>query len=492
MVVFFALFAFGDQTRLSNYNFLTPYSHAATHGFALNLAVIAALVALARGGRLAWACVAGACAGLTALTKPEMFLAAALTLAVGLPLVLWTRRESLRRSAAVLTASVSTMLLAPAAVFGLLATRVPFPDLMRGSIRGYEMALDPAIRDMTFFREGFGSEFVSRNAMKLLTHACLYGQMLLPAAMLGVLARRVGAWKKTLIVASILAGAAMLWLVLQPAPAKTWREFGRGVPTVVVMIAVASFVELWRRRTRDEKTTVPIDAVGRVLLSLFAVAMLLRMALSFRVYQYGFVQAAPAGVLCTVALVGWVPNLVRRAGGVAWLPRMAALGAIGGVTVVALRTQKMVLDERLTPLATAAPGDAMLVPARRGDAINSLLDELRRRARPGDTLAALPEAGMINFLTRRPNPTPYELLNPVGLIWAGDERRVLDAFARRPPNWIVIVHQPSPTFGSEFFGRGHGKTILAWINDNYDAVWRAGDEPNVPDSTFGIKLMRRR
>jgi hypothetical protein len=71
------LCGFAQLVSAGSFNFVAPYSHEATHGFALAAAAVLASLLLLATGRLRWAAMTGLCAGLAFLTKPEQFLAGA-------------------------------------------------------------------------------------------------------------------------------------------------------------------------------------------------------------------------------------------------------------------------------------------------------------------------------------------------------------------------------------------------------------------------------
>ena len=98
---------------------------------------------------------------------------------------------------------------------------------------------------------------------------------------------------------------------------------------------------------------------------------------------------------------------------------------------------------------------------------------------------------MINYLTRRPNPTPYEGVNPTEMLAYG-ETNVLEAYARHSPDYILLVHRDTSEWKAGYFGAepGYGHEMMQWIRANYSPVWLLGHEP-FQTNLFGIKLLRR-
>ena len=110
------LFGFSQYVSVGNYNFICPYSHEATHGMALSVAMLVCLrSAFADRRRIAWA-LGGVCFGLTLLTKPEIGLAAAAAAAAGIGGVwLTARRQDVLRGALLFAGSA----MVPAILFFL-------------------------------------------------------------------------------------------------------------------------------------------------------------------------------------------------------------------------------------------------------------------------------------------------------------------------------------------------------------------------------------
>ena len=96
--LFLIYFAFSCAARITNYNFLTPYSHAMTQGFALCLGIVFCLDRFARSGSMRSVATGGFLTGLAFLTKPEICLAATAALGFGLAAAIWVRRSRAPRS----------------------------------------------------------------------------------------------------------------------------------------------------------------------------------------------------------------------------------------------------------------------------------------------------------------------------------------------------------------------------------------------------------
>src|SRR6185503_18807584 len=103
-VVFMITFAFGQFTRIADYNWLCPYSYELVHGTMCAVAGLWCLDRYHRTRRIAWIAGTGFALGLVVLTKAEPLFAAVPAVAVGLVLTLVAERPDARRTVTLLAA----------------------------------------------------------------------------------------------------------------------------------------------------------------------------------------------------------------------------------------------------------------------------------------------------------------------------------------------------------------------------------------------------
>jgi len=118
-----------------------------------------------------------------------------------------------------------------------------------------------------------------------------------------------------------------------------------------------------------------------------------------------------------------------------------------------------------------------------------MLQEISTRVDPNATLAVLPDGVMLNYLSRRANPTPYIVLVPTEVAYFGEDR-ILAAYEAHPPDYIVLVHKDTSEYGVQFFGRDYAQRIAAWIRAHYQAAVLIGAPP-LHDDRFGLLLLKR-
>jgi hypothetical protein len=263
----------------------------------------------------------------------------------------------------------------------------------------------------------------------------------------------------------------------------TWPDVLRPLPLLIGMLALLG---TWKQLRADGQGRDG-DPTLHVALWVFAGLLLAKIGLRVRLDQYGFALAMPATLLCVVALLHALPRWVAARGGEAGLARTGALGVLLALLLSLLPISAAHFALRDRPLAEG--GDAFLTDPR-APILQSALDVVAHRP-AGDTLAVLPEGVMLNYLTRRENPTGHINFMPPELTIFGEEE-MLAAFRAEPPTLIALVHKDTREYGVGFFGQGYGTKLYGWVRRNYRPLALFGDPPLRDGSRFGIQLLERR
>lgn len=121
--------------------------------------------------------------------------------------------------------------------------------------------------------------------------------------------------------------------------------------------------------------------------------------------------------------------------------------------------------------------------------VNEAVQYLREHAKPTDTLVAIPDGSLLNYLPRLRSPVRYHNFLPPELVMFG-EQNMLEALARDPPDWIVLIHADTAIYDARFFGRDYGRRIGSWIHEDYRQVHQIGALP-FTGRKFGVLLLRR-
>ena len=200
--------AFGVDTGLTNYNFLTPYAHGMTHGLLLCLLVVLAVLRLHQNRRPLDAMWVGLTTGLAALTKPEICAAAVVAAMVGMLAVLISEASSNRRWRFI-AMSVAAALIPPLGALLLLWTAMPFKTAYEGVLGGWQHIGKPYVIHTPFYRDGLGIDFTRRSVEKLFRYSCLYCQFALGLGLVGLAMRRR---PKLSVAAGVVAGIGLFIL----------------------------------------------------------------------------------------------------------------------------------------------------------------------------------------------------------------------------------------------------------------------------------------
>ncbi|MBI3319024.1 MAG: hypothetical protein HYZ89_00325 [Candidatus Omnitrophica bacterium] len=262
-----------------------------------------------------------------------------------------------------------------------------------------------------------------------------------------------------------------------------WLDALRPLPLVLCMLGISFFMRVLRWRRQPENAQ---QAWLPLLMVIFSLTLLGKMILHARVYHYGFALAIPATLVFVVALMSWIPAWITKHGGAGWVFRSTALSVLLVAMTAHLTIMNAWLHQKIYQVSTGP--DAFWADAR-GVFVNTALEEIARRVEPTQALAVLPEGAMLNYLSRRPNPSPFSRIVPSLLVWWG-EKEAIASFQAHPPDYIVLVHRDTAEDGFRFFGRDYGQRLYAWIQEHYRAVKLIGAPP-LQDDQFGILLLQR-
>ncbi len=471
---FLAAFGFAQIIPNGNYNFAAPFAHEATHGIILTTLMVFALLRAAqrRSGR--WAVAAGLALGATCLTKPEVSVAALATalawVAMEIRLAAGSRGRALGRTLQFGAGATLALGLGWACV-GLFAGRAALAEAFFGYWR---LALDRRVFDMPFYRAGMGLDRPVLNV----------AFMLLVSAVLAL-----AAW--VIYRLAILRGRGYLALYAV-ALLLPWGLAGACLLPAVLYILFKALSALRSNSPRGDEPAARIW----VLWSVFALALLPKMLLAPRIFHYGFYLGMPGFLLVAVYLTHHLPESLPLPVPSKLLFRsLMAEFLLLGMLRLTLTSQFFFYARKTAAIGRA--GDRIRVFDSRLDprtgAVQGLLGEIERTTKPGATLAVFPEGVMLNYLSRRANPSRYINFAPL-VLHAYGEASVLADLERKPPDYVILFHRDTTEFGAGLFGRdpSYGRRILEWIERDYIAVWQTGSPPLQEPAQFGAKLLKRR
>ena len=476
-LLFLLIFAFGQYTPGSITNYIAPYTPEIVHGLAFGLLGVHFASRTARSGRSADAALAGLFAGLSFLTKAEVSLAAGGGAAAGVALALLGQRGRQRDAAALVAPFAAGFSAPPSLTFLIFLRWMPPVEALRAALGPWPFVFSGAFTGVPFFRWVAGTDDVGGNVATLL---------LWTAGLLAVLggaafwAGRLGPRKGQggFYAAAGLLVAGLSTTIRDPL----WLEISRPLP-----LLLAAAIVLETARVRRAGWTPDERALCRIPLAIFAVLLLLKTPLASRLYHYGQFLSMPGFLYGAGFVASAIPSAIDRRGGTGRAFRRLAVAVLLLVAAAALFWTHAFRADKSCHVGS---GPDRFDADVRGCFLEEARATLARAARPGDTLAVLPDGLLLNVLTGLPPPTRFGTLMPIEARVFG-EAAILRAFEERPPDWVVLADKDTSEYGARYFGRDYLAPLGRFLSARYRPVARWGDEP-FTGGDFGVKLLKRR
>jgi len=486
-LVLLGVFGFSQYVGVANYNYVTPYQHAETHGLALSIAMIAAISRYLASERIGWLVLAGICLGLVFATKAELLLAAAAACGLGWVFVFASRPISARSALRLAGVFAFACLLPVAAFFVFLALQMPAAAALEGLLGNWRYLGAGTLAD-PFYRLVLGLDDIPGNLwLAFGMFGGVVGFAALGLAADHLLRRAPGpqaAWGAAVGVSVFLA------MTLLPA-AIPWMEVARALPLTSLLV-VAALVGFCLRRRREREALVRWAPLA--LLAVFALVLLGKMILHARFFHYGFVLAMPATLILVACLVHLGPAAARARLGGSGVFRIMSLAAIASGVFFMFRWSDAIYARK--DFVVGEGSDAIVVEGPvyepRGQVVSAALQRLETAMHPEATLLALPEGASLNYWLRRTNPTRYNLFLPVEIKAFGGDEVMLQDLRAHPPDFIALIQRDHTEFGVGPFGIDprNGRGIMNWVAGTYRRIDRIGAEP-FRNRGFGIVILRR-
>jgi 4-amino-4-deoxy-L-arabinose transferase-like glycosyltransferase len=491
------VFAFSHYTDYGIFNYVTPYCQEIYHGLILSVAAIALLGRWVATQKKSAVLAAGFCFGLVFLTKPEVFLALAATVLACL-LLAWRLTGKLKTA----VNGLGLMALAaaiPFAAFLIYFLRfADFQQSLKWTCWAWMPVLTTKAMDSPLFRWCLGMDTPGFHIARMFGDYVGLGAIIFLGALFFRRRRSSGRDAVVfLLVAAPLAGLAW-WF--------DWVECAHSLP--LLCLTTLAYL-LWRARRNGWNPS----AIFMTLWSVFSLVLLAKLGLYSRIWHYGFALAMPAFLTALYLLLYLTPEFLQRFDVPKNLWRsLACILLLTGFTQLILVSkgvyqQKTVsVGEGSDKLWTFGPEFA---PTRVRSGQTTETGFIKGQTRPAgllmgqallwlqantpsnSTLAVLPAGVMLNYMLRRPNPTPYMRWNPPELAVFG-QSNMNRAVQQTKPDYIVLLGVDTTEFGPHFFGDtdAFGRELLQWINQAYQPVCVFGHNWQ-KDGEFGIEILKR-
>jgi len=483
------VFAFQHFLLVGNYNYVTPYCHEVFHGLVLSIVVVMWLSDWVEKRQIRFAVAAGFGSGLVFLTKPDVFLALAVCVAAAFFVVCFSHQRTgfaAKSLAAFLTAG-----LIPLLAFFALFLRV---EDWRTSTQSVVSAWVPlwhtsVVRDL-YYQGCLGLDTPLLHLEKM----AAYFIFIVAVTMIYALAFRGDVesrfkWIKSPRIVLLLLVSPLLIL----AAVLSWMDCGRALPLLGLCTCVLLAVNYQRAAAKPA-------AIFPLLWNVFGLVLLAKLGFFTRIWHYGFVLAMPAFAGTVYLFVWLLPLLLEQKYRVRFhlFRGTASLVLMIGFVHLFLRSESYYLRKN-TPVGHGGDKimtyDSSVNPFH--DNVQLALSWIQKNVPPDATLAVLPEGAMINYLSRRVNPTPCPVWLPPEMEVFG-QTNMAAAFQKHSPDYVVLLERSTAEYGVGYFGYypRYGTKLMQWIEDHYDRVYPAPDPaakfPSGNQPFSELQILKRR
>lgn len=482
---FLMVFAFSQYTGISNYNFVCPYSHEITYGLFLFFAALWVFKKYLAGQKITHAALIGFLAGLIFLTKVEIFIAGFPAILFGLFFMFKKLKPA--RPAKHILFLICFFFLPVIAFFIYFSLHMPVNAAYQALIGSYKNIFVGALTDNIFYLRISGLDDPLRNVQLIAQYTFGYLLLILFTGFIAYLVD--GAMKKKRLYGAIiiLSAVLLLSLFLWSSPIN-WLEIAKPYPVFIFLL----FTFLTFRLIREaHNATALAQGLPFCMLTVFSLLLLFKMLLNVHLYHYGFALAMPAALVMTCLMLHHLPRLISR-----WGNKNAAVGLMGVFIFFTLlfyfHYTKSVYHMKNYPVAGERDKFYTFDTAflEHGAIVNKTLEQINVFIPENETFIVLPEGVMLNYLSRRNNPSRYFEFTP-NFVEAIGEEQILNALSRNAPSFVILADKDTSEHGARYFGKDYALNIYSWITGNYDKVQTIGQEP-LAGKGFGFIIARKK
>ena len=471
------VFAFSEFGVAGNFNYIAPYSHDVLHGLVLSVMAIALLHEWIRRGKIIIVTGVGFSAGIIFLTKPDIFMA--LMSAVFGAFVLFCLRHGKRNFAKSL-AFFALAGIIPSLFFFLLFLREEgWRESLRSVVFGWLPLFQGTVTKNWFYLSGMGLDQPATNLCTIIIYfIAVFLVVVFYTFVLRWLRKVKWKWHEWLTILLVLVSPLLAWAFYFD-----WLQCGWPLPLLCLSTCI---LIIWSYKTLESPPVFPL------LWSLFALALLAKLGLHPRIFQYGFALAMPAFVTSIYLLLWLLPKLSEIKWGISPLQFRLVTGLVLLIGFGNLFNQSLWFYEKKTQ-AVGAGGDEVVTYGLshvNTQIISAALQWTQKNVPHDATMAVVPEGVMLNYLTRRVNPTPCLFWDPNVMTIFG-QARMTAVFEKNPPDYIFIIARNFSDFGLGSFGSSpdFGLDLMQWIQANYQVQILFGNEP-LNGGLFGIEILK--
>jgi hypothetical protein len=484
-VCFLVIFAFSQYTGIANYNFVCPYSHEITYGIFLFFVTLFIFRKYTADPKIIYASLIGFLLGLIFLTKVEIFVAGFISALFGLITVFWLMPPPHPKKH--LFFIIFFFLLPVLAFVVYFSFHMPLADALGSVMASYKNVFIGELAGNIYYRRLAGFDEPFQNIGLMIISTVVYLIYFIFAGFVAYVFTRLTK-RKPLYGAFILVAAALIMILTASIFTISWIDMARPYPVFIFLFLACLIFNLMMKR--KDKTFI-VQNLPFILLVIFSLFLLLKMILNVHFYHYGFALAMPAALVMVILMLYYIPDFISRHGN-----KIVVICFSGFFILLTLlfyfNYTGNVYERKTYPVASGP--DRLLTFSEKmfsyGPVINKTLAYIDQSMTPNDTFIVMPDGIMLNYLSRKNNPSRYFEFTP-NIVEAIGEENIIHEISMNPPSFIILSKKDTSEHGARFFGADYALNIYSWITDNYDKVFTEGDGTLTGDDC-GMTVYKRK
>ncbi|MBW1858764.1 MAG: glycosyltransferase family 39 protein [Deltaproteobacteria bacterium] len=485
---FIILFAFPRYFPVLNDNFVTPYSHAATHGIALSFLAFFFLSLYLSKGRIVYAYLCWFVGGLVLLTKVEIFVGLFASMVVTWAWILRTEKPQ-ANIIAIRSITFASLLILPLLLFGAYFARLStFPQAILCVLNPYFLMFHRGHSFSPLLVRVMGADEPLANTGRMLYWLGIY---VLFALIIMVVNHFLSALSKN--TKYKFAPPLLAFLITTPfinttiSGSSAYLDYFFPLPMVVLCFVVYIILKLRKTGLTDIELKKNLITLS---FSIFSLVLLARLLFNVRVVHYGFFLVLPGFLILLIIVLHILPALMKRITG------DARFGMIPVIVLILFTLYSYfshsVRQYNLIDYPIKSDHEVIKTFDLRysdiGQIIQQAIDKINVVVEPDETFTVFPEGLMFNYLTRRESASPYTAFLPTFFsVFHGD---ILESLQEKPPDFVLLVERSTVEYGYRYFGIDYAADVFRWIEENYVEIVQIGKKPFSGEG-FGIVIMKR-
>lgn len=231
--------------------------------------------------------------------------------------------------------------------------------------------------------------------------------------------------------------------------------------------------------------------ISLLILGVWSLLMAFKLPFNPNLTEYGLIYYLPGSLACLVLLVADYPEYAQERYHSGWIAKVILIACFFLVFIYTFQASVTHAGWKIVTI-NEGPNRLKIFDDRNmnvsGNDIARLIIWTKKNVPPDATFILLPNGAMMNFLAKRPNPTPYDTFMPAEVL-TFDKDKILESVSQHPPDYFIINHRQKLASGDLVIGMTFNNFIYTWIKTDYTRIWESGI--NRKPGNFGIEIFQK-